>query len=159
MRTDNRTSTFICIHCRKRIRNYPRIKNQQYCSSKPCQQARKNKWEKEKLKKDSAYREKRKVQKDRWRKQHKTEGYQKEYRQTHPSYKEANKEAQRKRNHQTMKIVKTDASILETLIGLGKYKIPGYKKGQIKKIVKTDALIAEIKIYQCIQTIPGQKTG
>jgi len=159
MKTDYSNPNLRCKHCRKWIKRNPRNKDQHYCSSAPCQQSRKNKWEKEKLKKDPSYKEKRKTQKATWRKHHKTDGYQVKYRAGHPSYRESNRNSQSMRNTRTIKIVKTDTIISELLERQGLYK--GYvdKKPQAEKIVKTDALIATIRIYQRIQADIVQKTG
>ena len=47
---------FYCKHCGERKRKNPRLKNNQsYCGSKICQRARRNQWEREKLKKDPLY--------------------------------------------------------------------------------------------------------
>jgi hypothetical protein len=60
--------------------------------------ARKNKWEREKLKKDPSYHKKRLDQKARWRKDHNADKYQKVYRQNHPDYVKDNREGQQLRN-------------------------------------------------------------
>jgi hypothetical protein len=58
-------STFICCHCRRR-KNVRLKRPQRYCGSKVCQQARKNKWNRDKNRSDSTYRLKRSSSKKAW---------------------------------------------------------------------------------------------
>ena len=114
---------FYCKHCRKRKLKNPRLKvKQSYCGSGACQQARKNKWEREKLKKDHVYRKYRNGVKAKWRKTRPDDVYQRNYRESHPGYEQKNLELQKSRNFgvkmcQTCStnpnIVKTDALIVE----------------------------------------------
>ena len=143
-----------CCHCGETFNQSPRIKNQQYCPSKPCQQYRKNQWEKEKLEKDGEYKEKRRVQQARWRKVRPAHEYQKQYRATHPNYEKANRAQQSRRNH-ARKIVNTDALQAVPLVKSGIYVMRLYNEADDKKIVNTDALIVEIKTYRNIQPLTG----
>lgn len=114
---------FYCNHCDKRTLKNPRLKEgQKYCGRKSCQQARKNKWERAKLKKDASSHKSRLAQKARWRKDYKADQYQKVYRQNHPDYVKDKREQQQLRNKNAQKalseflnanIVKTDALIAE----------------------------------------------
>lgn len=47
--------TFRCVCCRRIRPVNPRVKDQEYCGIKSCQQARKNKWQREKLQTDPDY--------------------------------------------------------------------------------------------------------
>ena len=59
-----------CLNCGLRFRPYAHILNQQYCSKKKCQSARKVNWIRHKLKHDKDYRNyKREIQK-KWRSNH-----------------------------------------------------------------------------------------
>jgi len=145
------SNTFICRHCRIRHRKNPRLKGlQQYCNAKACQQARKNKWEREKLKKDPVYKAKRRESKKRWYTHHPGDRYQSAYRKTHPLYCENNRAKQGPRNQERIlscpagKIVKTDALIQENLSRQGLYILFPCKNPGAKKIVKTDALIVQM---------------
>jgi len=138
---------FQCKNCRKIFEKNPRLKEEQnYCSQKICQQARKNKWEREKLLKDPDYKQKRKVQKQQWYKNKPGDLYQREYRERRSSYQEENVKKQRSRNQN-----KLNVKILEQLqtpgAGVGDthlfYLVP-YNKHLQKNIVKTDALIVSI---------------
>ena len=89
--------TFRCACCRRiRLRN-PRVKNQRYCGARQCQQARKTKWEREKLQADLYYRINKKECQERWKQ--KNPDYWKQYRQTHPGYRRRNRRMQSRRDH------------------------------------------------------------
>jgi len=147
----------------------PRIKSHQgYCGSQLCQQARKNLWEREKLKNNPVYHDQRKSQKARWRKHRSGHQYQQQYRKTHPIYEETNRQKQHLRNKKAskiafenrfQKIVKTDALIAESLVARGLYEILPYKTRPGKKIVKTDSLIVEIRAHRGFTKILVPQSG
>ena len=159
--TSRSQATFICCHCRRRCRKDVRIKSpQHYCGLKSCQQARKNQWERDKLKRDSTYRLKRISNKKAWYIKYPGDRYQSSYRANHPDYVSDNREKQRLRESKitqktnNKKIVKTDALFSESLINKGLYALIPYQKTCPKKIVKTDALIVELhSINQVLQTV------
>ncbi len=142
--------TFTCCHCHTPHPKNSRHKTQKYCSSAPCQQARKNAWERSKIKTDPAYKEKRKAQKGKWYKQRPGDQYQAAYRSTHPNYQNSNKAKQRQRNQKrsvdasVSKIVKTDASTAKSELEGSWYALIPYSSFTSQKIVKTDALIVQI---------------
>ncbi|MFZ2147086.1 MAG: hypothetical protein WAV28_07690 [Sedimentisphaerales bacterium] len=146
------SKTFVCKHCGRRYKKNPRLKTpQNYCSSKPCQQARKNTWEREKLKKDPVYKAKRKADKKKWYLRYPGNRYHSVYRATHPLYCDCNRKKQRERNQRRPyykwgeKIVKTDALSLESIDTRGLYVLIPYQKVQGRgKIVKTDALVVQM---------------
>ncbi len=148
---------FYCKHCGQRKRKNPRLKNKQfYCGAKVCQRASRNKWERERLKKDPIYYVHRKKQKTKWRKERPGDAYQRCYRQSHSEYDQRNLELQRSRNteakkrqleHPVSNIVKTDSLTPETPVLSGLYAIYPYKTGLGEKIVKTDPLIVELKAH------------
>ena len=74
----------------------PRARNQRYCGAKPCQQARKNKWQRNKQQLDSDHRVNKEESQRTWRQQN--PGYWKLYRQRHPEYCERNRQLQQKRD-------------------------------------------------------------
>ena len=160
---------FYCRYCGKRTRKNPRIKtNQGYCGSQRCQQARKNLWEREKLKNNPLYQEQRKNQKAHWREQRPGHQYQQQYRQTHPLYAKTNGKKQLLRNKKAskiafeshfQKIVKTDALIAGSLTGRGLYEILPFKTRPGKKIVKTDALIVEIRAHRGFSRVLVPQSG
>ncbi len=148
---------FYCKHCGQRKRKNPRLKNKQsYCGAKACQRTSRNKWERERLKKDPLYYAHRKEQKTKWRKERPSDAYQRYYRQSHPEYDQKNRELQRSRNteakkrqqeHPVSNIVKTDSLTSGAPVLSGLYVIYPYKTGLGKKIVKTDPLIVELKAH------------
>lgn len=158
-----------CKHCHKLHRRNIRLKfKQTYCSSKVCQQARKNLWEREKVHGDEGYSNRRKASKAAWRKRRPADRYQSDYRGKHPGYEEHNKLQQhgrRKtaiavmREEELPKIVKTDALNNIGLTARGLYEILPYNFSSGKKIVKTDALIVEIRSYHGIRDEVVLKSG
>ena len=88
--------TFRCACC-KRIRpRNPRVKNQNYCGTKSCQQVRKNKWQREKLQTDPDYRTDKREMQQSWRARN--SDYWKRYRDKNPGYCERNCRLQRERD-------------------------------------------------------------
>jgi len=156
-------SYFYCCHCGTRTRSNPRLKvRQKYCGSKECQQSRKNKWERERLREDPLYCEQRNLQKSQWRKKRPSYQYQSSYREGHPDYVESNRKKQQIRNKTIKKpntedpvpnIVKTDALTSAPLIRCGIYELLPYKTGPCENIVKTDALIVELRSRSDIQKV------
>lgn len=133
-----------------------------------CQQSRKNRWEKDRLKKDPSYYQRRNLQKSEWRKKHPAYQYQKDYREKHPEYVEINREKQRVRNIHAQKaalevlksnIVKTDALTTESLIRGGLYEILPCKMSPGENIVKTDALIVELRVHRDPQKVLVNDSG
>ena len=145
-------STFICQHCGRRCRCNPRVKNQEYCSRKECQQARKREWEKKKYRTNKKYREARLKSQKTWRKNYPHKEYQKEYRsrrldyvarcyaQQKESYHER-REAERKALEQNN--VNTDSLSLQPRRG-GLYKL--IPMGATKNNVNTDSFIVKMQI-------------
>jgi len=92
-----RPITFRCACCRRIRPRNPRVKNQRYCGDKRCQQARKTKWQREKLQADPDYRTNKKESQQIWKQ--KNPGYWKQYRRNHPDYRRRNRRMQRPRDH------------------------------------------------------------
>ena len=88
--------TFRCACCRRIRRKNPRVKKQKYCGDKRCQQARKNKWQREKLEADSDYRAGKRESQRAWREDN--PDYWKQYRARHPGYCKRNRDLQHIRN-------------------------------------------------------------
>ena len=88
--------TFRCSCCRRIMPRNPRARNQCYCGAKPCQQARKNKWQRNKQQVDSDHRINKEESQRAWRQQN--PGYWKRYRERNPEYCERNRQLQRKRD-------------------------------------------------------------
>jgi len=154
------TRYFYCFHCKERKEKNPRIKSGQlYCGSRVCQQARKNKHERERLKNDPGYYARRKAQKASWRSKQRG-AYQKAYRENHSDYTTRNLILQKARYRRTKtcpvpggieKIVKTDTLTSGMHISSGLYEIRPYKRDPGKKIVKTDGLIVALSVHSGLQ--------
>jgi hypothetical protein len=145
-------STFICCHCGRRCRKNVRLKgHQHYCGSKACQQARRNQWDRDRIKRDNAYRLKRYTSKKAWYGKYPGDRYQSSYRASHPEYVSDNRAKQRLRASKDTgtvakeQIVKTDALSSESIVSQGFYMLIPCKKTRLEKIVKTDALIFELR--------------
>ena len=85
-----------CLNCRQRFKSNPRVKNQDYCSRKVCQRARRARWYREKLAKDPAYRDNQKRCRQEGRQSN--PDYYRNYRSRHPEYVNRNRAVQIKRN-------------------------------------------------------------
>ena len=143
-------STFICHHCDRRCRFNPRVKNQEYCSRKECQQARKSEWDKKQYHTKKRYRKKRLASQKTWRKKRKE--YQKEYRARHPEYVALCYELQKKRYAERREAerkaieeynVNTDAIFTQPRRD-GVYKL--IPVDETKNNVNTDAFIVKMQI-------------
>lgn len=87
---------FRCACCRRIRPRNPRVKNQRHCGDKLCQQARKNKWQREKEQGDSEYRVNKKESQRAWR--NRNPDYWKQYRRQHPEYCKRNRILQLQRD-------------------------------------------------------------
>lgn len=149
------STTFICQHCKSGYRKNPRIKQgQRYCGSRACQQARKNKWERDRLRTDFSYRTRRQSSKSRCYKARPGDAYQRAYRSTHPDYVISNRinqctrKVKRYESEETFQIVKTDTLTSESLVRSGFYALFPCKDASGEKIVKTDGLIVQLSGIQ-----------
>lgn len=154
------TQTFTCRHCHRRFKKNPRLKGEQhYCGSRDCQQARKNKWEREKLKSDAHYKARRLANRKQWYSRYPGDKYQSVYRQCHPEYLVGNREKQRNRgkiltgNASGSKIVNPDTLPSESLVSCGLYVLYPYKNADAEKIVNPDAFIVELRACSGFQDV------
>ena len=88
--------TFRCACCKRLRPRNPRVKVQYYCGETLCQQARKNKWQREREQSDPVYRVNKKESQRAWRNRNPT--YWKQYRKQHPEYCERNRRLQLQRD-------------------------------------------------------------
>jgi hypothetical protein len=154
-------STFICQHCGRICQRNPRSKDQEYCSLKECQQARKNAWGKKEYHTNKAYRQKRLSAQKEWRARRPAHEYQKQYRASRPEYEKSNREQQIERNKKQQKgpgrkIVNTDALPLQSAID-GAYALMRVTKGG--KIVNTDALMVQLQVLPEMKVFPSPNPG
>lgn len=106
-----KTESLKCQNCRRVIRHpNPRIKNQQYCSRKRCQRARKRKWQRRKMSSDQDYRLNQEDARTKWREEN--PDYSRRYREEHPEYCERNRLLQKRRDarRRCQDLAKMDAS-------------------------------------------------
>jgi hypothetical protein len=144
-----------CKHLNKFVPANPRSKDQKYCGCDACQQIRKTKWQREKMKTDPQYRVEQEKTNDRWLK--KNPDYWKNYRARHPDYCRQNREKQKQRDRKRKeKAAKMDPSTpaadkMDTLDGINDIISSGYSDTG-NNLAKMDALggIDHIKpgIYQ-----------
>ena len=83
-----------CCGCRFRVR--PQNPNQQYCTRKFCQNERRRRWRRAKLRSDPAYRGNQRDSQKRWLATH--PGYYRDYRARHPDYVVGNRALQKDRD-------------------------------------------------------------
>lgn len=145
-------SIITCQHCGRSIKGNPRVKNQKYCYSRACQNARRNLTNKTRARKSSECRSLRQIRNKRWRDNYPAHEYQKEYRKKHLEYVNCNREGQKKRNKKrkpepSTMIVKTYA-LSPQPIQDGLYRGFEVKSG---KIVKTYALLSQMQIQAVME--------
>jgi len=133
-----------CLCCKRRFKAHPAVRDQRYCSDPDCQKARKRKWQKEKLARDSDYRANQAEAQRQWRGRNKD--YWREYRRRNPAYTERNRILQRERNRgrrSGKEIAKMDELKRKTVIPSGRYRlVPLCNLG----IAKMDELIVELGV-------------
>ncbi len=83
-----------CLHCGTFF--LPRNKNQNYCTMKECQKARRAAWQRNKLLRDAEYRESQRISQKKWRRNNRD--YWKQYRHNNPEKTAQNRILQRIRN-------------------------------------------------------------
>jgi hypothetical protein len=103
-----------CLCCKRRFKAHPAVRDQRYCGDRDCQKARKRKWQKEELARDSDYRANQAEAQRQWRGRNKD--YWREYRRRNPAYTERNRMGQRERNRRRRSgsgVAKMDELIVE----------------------------------------------
>lgn len=138
-----------CLHCHH-LFTPSRNPQQQTCSRRLCQNARKSNWRRAKRKLDPDYRENQNQACKKWRK--KNPNYWKRYRETHPRYTDNNRDKQRQRKQmlgkkpfcdkQASQFANSDAYPSKNSIKAGTYQlIPA-----CSRFANSDALIVEISV-------------
>jgi hypothetical protein len=132
-----------CAACRQAFQLRAQTPQQRYCSSPECQRERRRKWQKEKLKNDSDYKDNQARAQQEWSKRN--SDYWHNYRSTHPEYVERNRVLQRERNTRSKNdsIVKMDLSNPHPTLPSGIYHLSLVKDSEI---VKMDAWMVEIRV-------------
>ena len=85
-----------CKHCCQGFNPRPQNPDQQYCSERACQRARKRNWQRRKLLVDLDYRVNQSAARSSWR--GKNPDYWSNYRAKNPDYVEGNRQRQQERN-------------------------------------------------------------
>jgi hypothetical protein len=140
-----------CKNCRRLFEISPQRPDQKYCKRKKCQRARKNAWQKEKIRTDEDYRQNQKDAQERWCK--KNPDYYKTYREKNPAYTKKNRLAQVERNRKKRSvsnqtsiddsIAKMDMLNNQNSIKSGRYTIISADNPEFAKM---DVLIVDISI-------------
>ena len=125
-----------CVHCKRLFEPSPRVKNHRYCDDKPCQRARKNSWQKQKVASDPDYRANQRECDRQWR--IRNPAYWRIYRAAHSQSTERNRLLQRSRNWKRRGLIaKMDASRQVLPVIAGTYHL-------VPEIAKMDALTQKV---------------
>ena len=131
-----------CAACGKMFLRRSQIIKQRYCSKSECQRERRRLWQRDTRRKDPTYRQNQAEAKEAW--SQRNPDYWREYRRTHPKYKERNRVQQRIRNSKRKAgaIAKMDVSMPDSPVPSGTYQlIPLTLTG----IAKMDVWTVEIR--------------
>jgi len=126
-----------CMCCGRWFVPRANVPNQQYCSRRICQNARRQRWRKRKLNSDADYKADQDACQRRWCR--KNPGYWKKYRSTHLGYCQRNREMQRERNGKRNVVVK-QVAIAKRYASTGKN---GVESGYYSLVPAGDAVIAK----------------
>jgi len=112
-----------CKACGHTFQPRPQVSEQRYCRRSECQRARRRSWQTAKRESDPDYRDNQLRAQRAWLERN--PDYWREYRRTHPNYRERNRLLQRERNHDRTEpvIAKMDASTPELPLTSGIYRI------------------------------------
>jgi hypothetical protein len=131
-----------CQCCGKTFRPRPQVPNQQYCSQRACQNARKRAWQKDKRERDPDYRENQRSAQKRWA--DRNPDYWRRWREGHPAYQDRNRQQQTERNARRQAraedaeqpssgaseaIAKSDVWTAETVLDPGTYRVVPWAGG------------------------------
>lgn len=143
----------LCAACRQLFRPRPQVPRQAYCKAAACQRERRRRWHKGKRRSDPDYQENQRSAQHAW--SVRNPDYWREYRRTHPEYRERNKQQQRTRRHAaaTATIAKMDACAPMVALQPGLYRIV---PAPLNCVAKTNAWMAEIT---WISGMPGTLCG
>ncbi len=131
----------LCAACRKQFRPRPQVPRQIYCRDAACQRERRRRWQEAKRQDDPDYQENQRHAQHAWCVRN--PDYWREYRRTHPDYREVNRQQQRARRHGEAKpsVAKMDVSAPKEALKSGVYRIVPM---QVNGVAKMDAWTAEI---------------
>jgi len=146
-----------CKHCHRLFIPNPRVKDQQYCSQKVCQRARKRHWQRQKMKTDPDYRQNQKESQRKWGQGN--PDYWRKYRKNHRGYRAHNRKKQKDRDakRRAKRLAKMDALKSLSQIKAGSY----YLIPVSGDLAKMDASMQEIYIIpnSCTHSLKSCKKG
>lgn len=135
-------TTKICACCGQPFQPRPQVKDQAYCSAPACQRARRQTWQRKKLRDEPYYQEYLRNAQRAWR--DRNPAYSRLYRATNPEYAAKNRQQQRAKpdaRDDELNLAKMAASIWLDGLPAGLYRI---RPVRAPGIAKTDAWIVEI---------------
>lgn len=144
----------VCAACRKHFRPQPQVPRQAYCRDAACQRERRRRWQEAKRQGDPDYQENQRHAQHAWCVRN--PDYWREYRETHPDYREDNRQQQRARRRGEARpgVAKMDVSAPTQALKSGLYRIvplPG------SGVAKMDAWTAEITLISSLSaTVCGR---
>jgi hypothetical protein len=144
----------VCLCCRQEFDRHPSVKGQQYCGNPVCQRARKNAWQREKLKMDKHYRENQVSAQKAWRERNPL--YWESYRKRNPESAEKNRIKQHERNlraRNAMAMIAKMDVLDQPNIGLSRPSNLVLVDGQV--IAKMDELFSKIRMGNRFPTSVG----
>ena len=125
------------------------VANQQYCSRRICQNARRQRWRKQKLLTDPDYKADQYAAQKRWCE--KNPDYWKHYRDCHPDYGQRNRNMQKQRNRNRRRPPTDPGDMIAKRYALNRQK--GIKSGLYtllpvvgQMIAKSDALLVKLDV-------------
>lgn len=138
-----------CMCCGRWFMPRTNVPNQQYCSRRICQNARRQRWRKKKLKRDAEYRADQYASQKRWCK--KNPGYWERYRALHPDYCQRNREMQKARNRKRTQVRRQRKGLIAKRYALAGQNgiISGYYNllpADGAMIAKSDALLVKLDV-------------
>jgi hypothetical protein len=142
----------VCCYCNGLFEIY-RNPTQTYCAKRACQNARKQRWRRQKLQIDASYQENKKASQSRWSTKNPT--YWQEYRERHPAYTSRNRQQQRVRQQRKRRLavgLAQEVAIKKTIHRSEYYQLVPVALGDnaslfaTRPLAKSDALIVKISL-------------
>lgn len=133
-----------CVACGQPFQPHPQVPRQSYCSAVQCQRARRQEWQRLKLKNDPDYQDNQTRAQQAWARRNPE--YWRQYRESHPEYVGRNRSLQQERRTLAKKIAKMDVSSSVLPLPEGTYHL---KLAKVIGAAKMDVWTVEIRVYVC----------
>ncbi|NIF81673.1 hypothetical protein F3J20_30635 [Paraburkholderia sp. Cy-641] len=132
-----------CVACGSLFHPLSHVPNQRYCSAPNCQRERRRRWQRQHMRADEDYRENQHRAQASWRARH--PDYWRQYRATHPAYRERNAVLQRERNarQRSLMVANMDASQIAPPLASGVYIL---RRMSEVRIAKMNACIVHLTV-------------